>query len=210
MTPDLPSWLDGAVALIVGDCGARDALVGALGRAGAHTVMADYASSLEEASQRVDKASAEGPLVNLLIHIEPSACSVSAEELSSQEWRDWMGAALDSAFFYASAVAQALFAQGKQGDILFLSRPAGASGVAGFAAGGGLRNLVHTLAVEWARDGLRINAVESSLLDGGGETEMASLGGLCSYLLSDFAGYVTGTVMGVDDGIEAPAARGGG
>ena len=59
------------------------------------------------------------------------------------------------------------------------------------AAGGGLGNLTKTLGVEWARDGIRVNTVQTR---SSGET----LGNLVAYLASDYAAYVTGAVMGVD------------
>jgi NAD(P)-dependent dehydrogenase (short-subunit alcohol dehydrogenase family) len=111
-----------------------------------------------------------------------------------------LGFALDSGFFYASAFAQQQFRLGKSGDILMIIRPDDIPGrSAAAAARGGIRNLVQTLAVEWARDGLRVNAIESGLMDGGNVEEIRALSSLCAYLLSDFASYVTGAVVGVND-----------
>lgn len=45
--------------------------------------------------------------------------------------------------------------------------------------------------VEWARDGIRVNSV---LTRDTGDT----LGNLAAYLVSDYAAYVTGAVIGID------------
>ena len=65
-----------------------------------------------------------------------------------------------------------------------------------------VENLVKSLAVEWARDGIRINAIASRACEVPPESDpelTQSLGNLAAYLLSDYAAYVSGTVMGVDE-----------
>ena len=59
-----------------------------------------------------------------------------------------------------------------------------------------------TLAVEWARDGIRVNAIASRACEPGGLGDPAvrvSLGHLAAYLASDYAAYVSGMVMGIDE-----------
>jgi hypothetical protein len=59
------------------------------------------------------------------------------------------------------------------------------------AAAGALGNLTKTLGVEWARDGIRVNAILT-------HSKNATLGNLAAYLLSDYAAYITGAVIGID------------
>ena len=103
----------------------------------------------------------------------------------------------------ASAAARdpvkSLIAQGLTGSILFLDLPEDAGGAVQATASGALGNLTKTLAVEWARDGIRVNTITSRVVAGGTKEELRSLGALASYLVSDFAAYVTGSLIGIDD-----------
>ena len=74
--------------------------------------------------------------------------------------------------------------------MLFVGAPEQALGSDHAAAAGALGNLTKTLGVEWARDGIRVNAIQTGE---DGET----LGNLAAYLVSDYAAYVTGAVMGI-------------
>ena len=71
-----------------------------------------------------------------------------------------------------------------------IERPSSGGACNRCTAGGGLGNLTKTLGVEWARDGIRVNTVQTT-----GHSE--TLGNLVAYLASDYAAYVTGAVMGV-------------
>ena len=75
--------------------------------------------------------------------------------------------------------------------MLFIGFPEQALGADHAAAAGALGNLTKTLGVEWARDGIRVNSILTR--DAG-----STLGNLAAYLVSDYAAYVTGAVMGID------------
>ncbi|MDP3676035.1 MAG: SDR family oxidoreductase [Novosphingobium sp.] len=160
-------WLAGKSARIVGDC---PAIAKALEARGARLV-ADGAS-------------------DILVHVAAPPAVKPAHELSHDEWRAALDAGLDQRFLLAKEFAIASREAGKGGALLYVGAPEQALGSDHAAAAGALGNLTKTLGVEWARDGIRVNTILTSQV---GET----LGNLAAYLVSDYAAYVTGAVMGV-------------
>lgn len=132
---------------------------------------------------------------DVLVHVAAPPSAKPVHELSHDEWRAALDAGLDQRFVLARDFAAARRAVGKGGAVVYVGAPEQALGSDQAAAAGALVNLTKTLGVEWARDGIRVNAV---LTFDQGET----LGNLVAYLASDYAAYVTGAVMGVglDDG----------
>lgn len=127
---------------------------------------------------------------DVLVHVAPLPAVLPTHEISHAAWRAVLDEGLDQRFLLARDFAAARRAAGKGGAIIYVGAPEQALGSDQAAAAGALKNLVKTLGVEWARDGIRINAV---LTVEQGET----LGNLVTYLASDYAAYVTGAVMGV-------------
>ncbi len=128
---------------------------------------------------------------DIWVHIAPPTMAKPAHELSHDEWRASLAAGLDRRFLGAKAFAEACRARGTGGAVLFVGAPEQALGADQAAAAGALGNLTKTLGVEWARDGIRVNSI---LTRDAGHT----LGNLAAYLVSDYAAYVTGAVMGID------------
>ena len=163
----LMAWLTGKTARLAGESAViADALIAA----GAELVTDDNA--------------------DVFIHVAAPPMVKLAHELSHAEWRASLDAGLDQRFLLARDFAAARRKSGKGGAVVFVSAPEQALGSDHAAAAGALGNLTKTLGVEWARDGIRVNCVQSSV-DG------ATLGNLVAYLASDYAAYVTGAVMGV-------------
>jgi len=160
-------WLSGRTARIVGDNASIAAALTAQG-----------AGLVEEGD------------CDILVHAAPPPPDHPAHELSHDEWRAVLDAGLDQRFLLAREFAAARREAGRQGVMIFVGAPEQALGADHAAAAGALGNLTKSLAVEWARDGLRFNCV---LTGGTGET----LGNLVAYLASDYAAYVTGAVMGI-------------
>jgi len=127
---------------------------------------------------------------DILIHVAPPPVARPAHELSHEEWRAALDVGLDQRFLLAKDFAAARRGAGRQGAVVYVGAPEQALGADQAAAAGALGNLVKSLGVEWARDGLRFNAV---LTVEAGET----LGNLVAWLASDYAAYVTGAVMGI-------------
>ncbi len=127
---------------------------------------------------------------DIWIQVAPPPAAKAAHELTHAEWRASLDAGLDRRFLGARNFAESCRARGRGGAILFVGAPEQAFGADQAAAAGGLGNLTKTLGVEWARDGIRVNSILTR------ETG-PTLGNLAAYLVSDYAAYVTGAVMGI-------------
>jgi len=129
---------------------------------------------------------------DIYVHIAPAPAHVPAHEQSHVEWRQTLDAGLDQRFLQANEFAKQCRDRGRGGVVLFIGAPEQSSGVDQAAAAGALANLTKTLGVEWARDGIRVNTILTHRDD-------ATVGSLAAYLVSDYAAYVTGAIMGVDE-----------
>jgi NAD(P)-dependent dehydrogenase (short-subunit alcohol dehydrogenase family) len=132
---------------------------------------------------------ADGP-ADILIHVTVAPPRRPLHETSHAEWRTSLDRGLDQRFLAAQAFAAERREAGEGGAVLFVGAPEQALGSDQAAAAGALGNLTKTLGVEWARDGIRVNAIQTSH-DG------ATLGNLVAYLVSDYAAYITGAVIGI-------------
>jgi NAD(P)-dependent dehydrogenase (short-subunit alcohol dehydrogenase family) len=128
---------------------------------------------------------------DILVQIAAAPVVKPAHEISHAEWRHVLDEGLDQRFLNVNNFAKDCRVRGAGGAVLFVGAPEQALGADHAAAAGGLGNLTKTLGVEWARDGIRVNAILT-------DTEAATLGNLAAYLLSDYAAYITGAVMGID------------
>ena len=162
-------WLKGKTVHL---SGTHPAIEAALKAAGASL------SALEEA--------------NIFIHVPPAPRHVPAHEQSHEEWRKMLDAGLDQRFLHVNDFAKRCRDREQGGVVLFVGRPEQSAGVDQAAAAGALGNLTKTLGVEWARDGIRVNSILTHRSD-------ETVGTLAAYLVSDYAAYVTGAVMGVDE-----------
>lgn len=163
----MSGWLTGKRARIEGDSPAIRAAIAAAG-----------ATLVDEGDH------------DIWVHVVPPPAIRPAHELTHAEWRASLDAGLDRRFLGAQRFAERCRARGQGGAVLFVGAPEQALGADQAAAAGALGNLTKTLGVEWARDGIRVNSI---LTHETGET----LGNLAAYLVSDYAAYVTGAVMGV-------------
>ena len=127
---------------------------------------------------------------DILIHVAVAPPVRPLHELSHAEWRAALDEGLDQRFLLAKAFAAERRETGKGGAVLFVGAPEQGLGSDQAAAAGALGNLTKTLGVEWARDGIRVNAIMSG-------TQGETLGNLAASLVSDYAAYVTGAVMGI-------------
>jgi NAD(P)-dependent dehydrogenase (short-subunit alcohol dehydrogenase family) len=168
-----------------------------------------------------------GP-VTTLVNNAAGNFLVRAEELSPNGWRAVVGIVLDGTYYCSRELARRVISRGGDNaqivNIVASYAWTGGPGTAHSAAAkAGVVNLTRTLAVEWAPHGIRVNAVSPGPVDTaetrerllpteeireqilrriplrrfGAEQEIAYA---CSYLVSDYAAYVTGDVLTVDGG----------
>jgi hypothetical protein len=152
--------------------------------------------------------------------------SSSFMDISAEEWRRVLGVNLDGAFFTLRAAARHMVERGGGGALVGTASLAAISGAARnehyAATKGGLISMIRALAVEFARHGIRANAI----LPGWIETDMTAnaignekfaknvlpriptrrwgtgddFGGIAVYLMSQASAYHTGDTFLIDGG----------
>ena len=149
------------------------------------------------------------------------------EDLGEEDWQRILAIDLSSVYYMCKAFLPLLKAAPGTASIVNVASTFGIIGHPGMpvycAAKGGVLSLTRQLAVDYGREGIRVNAVcpgatlsprvkgyiDSGLVDGAAVEDMALLGRLAEcreiadvigFLASDAASYVHGTSMVVDGG----------
>ena len=167
-----------------------------------------------------------GAPVTVLVNNAAANFPVAAADLSPNGWRAVERIVLDGTFFCSRELHRRTTATGLDASIVNIATTAAMTGGPGMAhsasAKAGVIALTKTLAVEWAPDGVRVNAVAPGLfphddlppaiqaardpaLDdrrqpAGRVGRPHELGWAVTWLASPYAGFVTGHVLVVDGG----------
>ena len=165
--------------------------------------------------------------IDVMVSIVGAAVWGSLLDTTAAIWDRQFHLNLRYFFLCARAVAAAMIERGNPGAILGIASVDGqrASPMRGAygAAKAGLISLVQTMAVEWAPHRIRVNAIApghivtprlydtpqrvdayaGSLIPLRNRGEVDDIGKAALFLVSDLAGYVTGTTLDVDGGLLA-------
>lgn len=182
-------------------------------------------SNIDEVKYLIDTTAATFGSIDVLINNAGVNIAKPALEVTEDDWDTVLDLNLKTAFFASQAAAKHMIAQ-KSGRIINIASQMAFVGYVKRAAycssKGGLVQLTKALAVEWAPEGIRVNAVAPTfietelttkmfedkefkkdvdsriLLDGLSQPE--DISGAVLYLASNLANFVTGETIKVDGG----------
>ena len=154
-----------AVAAVELDEVALSATVAKLESAGARSASLAGDVRLEDEVRRLfDEAEAQLGPVDLLVNTAFAARHDRPDELTLANWEFNLETTLTGTFLCAGEAARRMIARGAGGSIVNISSIAGQNGMGmrNFAysvAKGGINQMTREMAVEWAKFGIRVNAV---------------------------------------------------
>lgn len=178
-------------------------------------------NSVDAAIARVE---AELGGIDVLVTIVGQALFKPLVDLSLEEWDSEQARNVRYVFVTAKAVARSMIARGSGGAIVCIGSVDGVIGsplhAAYGAAKAGLMHLVKSMAAEWGRDGIRVNAIapgsittprlpetpeslailKNSVIPMGRPGTTDEIAGATLFLASKLSGYVTGHTLLVDGG----------
>jgi NAD(P)-dependent dehydrogenase (short-subunit alcohol dehydrogenase family) len=198
----------------------------ATGRADAahyHVLDVRDAEAVEAMAAKVE---ADHGRIDFLVNNAAGNFIVQADQLTTNGWNSVIGIVLNGTFYCSSAVGKRMIAKGGGVMLNVIANYAWTGGpgvIHSASAKAGVLALTRTLAVEWARHKIRVNAIAPGPVDTPGAAErlfpdpmimegirktiplrrfltLEEVANAASYLLSDFAAYVTGENLVIDGG----------
>jgi NAD(P)-dependent dehydrogenase (short-subunit alcohol dehydrogenase family) len=192
-------------------------------RASYHVVDVRDADAVEAMAAKVES---DHGRIDFLVNNAAGNFIVPSEQLTTNGWNSVIGIVLNGTFYCSSAVGKRMIAA-KSGAILNVIANyawTGAPGVVHSAsAKAGVLAMTQTLAVEWARHKIRVNAIAPGPVHTEGASKrlfpdpmieegirrtiparrfatLEEVANAASYLLSDYASFVTGETLVIDGG----------
>ena len=188
-------------------------------------------SQRDSCQKLIDETVARFGKVDVLVNNAAIDVIAPAEEVTDEGWDQVISINLKGYFLCSQIAARQMLKQGTGGSIINISSICSEIGVAGLtaysAAKGGVNQMTRVMAVEWAKRGIRVNAIapgyfENVMQGAVGEharsekqqqvitfTPMGRRGnpeeliGPTIFLASPASSYVTGAVLFVDGGYTA-------
>jgi len=209
--------LQKAVEQIRSECGREDA-------AAYHVLDVRDAEAVSAMAAKVD---GDHGGIQFLVNNAAGNFIAQADQLSTNGWNTVINIVLNGTFYCSSAVGKKMIERGNGGVMLnTIANYAWTGGpgvVHSASAKAGVLAMTRTLAVEWARHKIRVNAIAPGPVDTPGAAErlfpdpmimegirktiplrrfatLEEVANAASYLLSDYASYVTGENFVIDGG----------
>lgn len=182
-------------------------------------------SNIAVVKDLIDQAASEFGTVDVLVNNAGVNIAKPAMEVTEEDWDTVLDLNLKSAFFASQAAAKYMLAQ-KSGKIINIASQMAFVGyykrAAYCSSKGGLVQMTKALAVEWAKQGIRVNAVAPTFVETEftekmfedqafkkdvesrilleGLSKPQDVSGAVLYLASNLANFVTGETLKVDGG----------
>ncbi|AUY26327.1 SDR family NAD(P)-dependent oxidoreductase [Mixta calida] len=196
-------------------------------KAGDHLVVVADVSQKEEVEALAEQVLQHYGRADVLINNAGVNTSGKIHQASDEDWRKVMSTDLDGVFYCTRAFMPALLKSG--GNIVNISSVSGLGGDWGMsiynAAKGAITNFTRSLAMDYGKDGVRVNAIcpgltitdmTAEMMDDaqlmakfnerialGRPGQAEELAAAIAFIASDDARYITGVNLPVDGGITA-------
>jgi len=181
----------------------------------------------EQVDELVERTVKHFGHIDILVNNAAGNFICPAEDLSINGWNAVVGIVLNGTFYCSRAVGRQMIHQARGGSIVSILANYVWTGSAGTvhsaAAKAGVMSLTQTLAVEWARHRIRVNAVAPGPVESPGAAKQLwdsaeavdriteaiplkrwgkpeEVADAVAFLVSEHAGYITGEVLTVDGG----------